>query len=352
MLVLPLFWFSGSLLTSVGQDAELSAVAQSYLRVAGFGIIPALLVMVLKSYLAALEHTRVVLAVTIVATVANAFLNYALVFGNWGAPELGVQGAAIASVSVQVISIIGVVIYAIYALPAHRLFIRLWKPDRDVMKAVFRIGVPIGLTSLAEAGLFAASSVMMGWLGTIPLAAHGIAISLSGATFMIHLGLSNAATVRVGNAMGRRDADHMARGARIAIAISVLVSVAMVILFLSIPEVLVGVFVDADDPNRQAIIAIGVALLLVSALFQFVDGAQAMALGLLRGVMDTRAPMIIAAFSYWGIGLPCGYIFGFTLGWGGVGVWLGLVVGLSSAAVLLMWRFWGPKLRSLRRDFA
>ncbi len=352
VVALPLFVLSGPILLGLGQVPDVAELAQVYLRIAGLGLIPALLVMVLKSYLAALERTRVVFWVTVAAVPANMAVNYALIFGNWGMPELGVLGAAIASITVQTVSLIGVVGYAVMALPQHELFQRVWRPDWEYFARVFRLGVPIGLTNLAEVGLFAASSLMMGWLGTVQLAAHGIALQLASLAFMLHLGLSNAATVRAGNAMGRKDADHMARGAWVAIVMSVVFASLAVVIFLSFPEFLLGIFIDPSDPQRDVILAAGVSLLLVAALFQFMDGAQIIALGLLRGVQDTRGPMIIAAFSYWIIGVPCGYLLGFTFGMGGVGVWLGLVLGLTAAGILLMWRFWGPKLRGLRASFA
>ena len=351
ILALPLMWFSGPILRGLGQDATLAGDAQAYLRIAGVGLIPALLVMVLKSYLAALERTRVVFWVTVAAVGVNALINYALIFGHWGAPELGLRGAAIASLGVQSVSVLGIGLYAARALPEHDLFARLWRPDWEAFAHVFRLGVPIGLTNLAEVGLFAASSVMMGWLGTVALAAHGIALQLASVTFMVHLGLSNAATVRAGNALGRRDAEHLARGAWIVISLSMMVAVSTVVVFLLYPEPLLGLFLAPEDPDRVIIITTGVALLTMAALFQVVDGAQVMALGLLRGVKDTRAPMIIAAVSYWGIGAPCAYVFGFWLGWNGPGVWFGLVMGLSVAAVLLMLRFWRGKLPALRRQF-
>ncbi|WP_372887322.1 MATE family efflux transporter [Shimia sp.] len=351
-LALPLFWYSGPLLRLMGQEAAIADLAQGYLRLVGAGLLPALVVMVLKSYLAALGRTRVVFWVTLLAALVNALANYMLIFGHWGAPELGVIGAAIASLMVQLVSLAGVVLYARVALPQHDLFARLWRPDWEAFGHVFRLGLPIGITSLSEVSLFAASSLMMGWLGTLTLAAHGIALQLASATFMVHLGLSNAATVRAGNAMGRRDAEHLARGARVAIALSLAMAVVAVSLFLALPEQLLGLFLDPGDPDRAAILAIGVSLVFMAALFQFVDAAQIMALGLLRGVKDTRAPMVIAAVSYWLIGVPCGYVFGFLFGWQGVGVWLGLVTGLTAAAVLLMWRFWGPKLATLRAVFA
>lgn len=352
LVCLPLFWFSRPVLVAAGQDPILSEAAQGYLRIAGVGLIPALIVMVLKSYLAALEHTRVVFWITIAAAVINGFVNYALIFGNWGAPELGIQGAAIASLSVQVVMLIGAVLYAVCALPQDDLFTRIWKPDWEAARRVFMLGVPIGFTTLAEVGLFAAGTLMMGWLGTVQLAAHGIALNLAGLMFMVHLGLSNAATVRAGNAMGRKDAEHLARGARTAIAMSMVYAVFSVIIFVTQSEFLVSLFLDPNDANFDAILAAGAVLLIAAAMFQFVDGLQAMALGVLRGIMDTRGPMIMAAISYWLVGVPCSYFMGFILGWGGLGVWFGLGLGLAVAAVLLLWRFWRGKLGVLRKSFA
>lgn len=350
-VTLPMFWFSGPILRGLGQEAHLAEGAQTYLRIAGAGLIPALLVMVLKSYLAALERTRVVFWATVGAAVANAGINYVLIFGRFGLPEMGLAGAAVASLCVQVISLAWIGVYAARALPEHDLFARLWRPDWDAFAHVFRLGAPIGITNLAEVGLFAASSVMMGWLGTVALAAHGIALQLASVAFMVHLGLSNAATVRAGNAIGRRDADHLARGAWVVIAVSMSVAVLAIAIFVMFPELLLGLFIAPDEPDRAVILATGVALLTMAALFQGVDALQVMALGLLRGVKDSRAPMIIATISYWGIGAPCAYVFGFVLGWGGQGVWFGLVVGLSVAALLLMLRFWRGKLPALRAQF-
>lgn len=352
MAFLPLFIWSGGILEALGQDPEVAQLAQMYLRIAGLGLLPALLVMVLKSYLAALERTRVVFWVTVAAVPANALVNYLLIFGNWGFPELGVEGAAIASLVTQAVSLAGVVVYCALTMSHHDLFRRVWRPDWEAFGRVFRLGVPIGLTNLSEVGLFAASSLMMGWLGTVQLAAHGIALQLASLAFMVHLGLSSAATVRVGNAMGRKDPEHMARGARVAVGASLITSLVTVTLFLTIPEFLLSLFLDPNEPQREAILAAGVVLLYVAALFQVMDGMQVMALGLLRGVQDTRGPMIIAAISYWVIGVPSGYALGFALNLGGVGVWSGLVIGLTFASALLMWRFWGPCLRRLRQRFA
>ena len=342
VLVYPLFWWSEPLLLTLGQKPEVAALGQEFLRIAGLGMIPALLVMVLKSYLAALERTQVVLWVTLAAVGVNIAVGWALIFGNWGAPELGVRGAAIASVTVQVLTAVALAIYAgwLPELRRFRLFQRFWRPDWHALRQVFKLGMPIGLTSLAEGGMFEASAIMMGWVGTVQLAAHGIALQAAALTFMVHLGLSNATTVRTALASGAGDAVAVRRGGRVAIGLSMMFAVIVVILFLTFPEAIISVFLDRAKPEAAQILAFGTSLLAVAALFQVADSLQVMALGLLRGVKDTRVPMLIAALSYWGIGIPASYMLAFKAGYGGVGLWLGLVIGLSVAAGLLMTRFW------------
>ncbi|MGR3392124.1 MATE family efflux transporter [Sagittula sp.] len=340
VLVMPLLWFSDPLLRAMGQAEEIARLAQDYLRIAGWGMLPALGVMVLKNYLAGLERTRVVLWVTVAAAVANGVANYALVFGKWGLPELGIAGAAIASLGVQILSLVLIVIYAVRVLPEHTLFVRMWRPDREMFFRVFALGWPIGLTTLAEVALFAGSSVLMGWLGAVALAAHGIALQISTATFMVQLGLSNAATVRAGNALGRGDSDHLMRGAKVALWMGLVAVALSVLLFVSVPNLLLSAFIDPLSPLRDEILRVGRLLLLMAALFQLMDALQVIHVGLLRGLHDTRVPMIMATLAYWGVGMPAALVFGFSLGLGAVGVWLGLVCGLAVAAVLLMTRFW------------
>jgi MATE family multidrug resistance protein len=342
VLVLPLFVWSRPVLLALGQDDHIAGLAQDFLRIGGFGMVPALIVMVLKSYLAALERTQVVLWTTVAGVIVNAVIGWALIFGNWGAPELGLRGSAIATVTVQVTSALALMAYSAW-LPAARrfhLFRNFWRPDWAVFAQVFRIGIPIGVTGVAESGLFIGAALMMGWIGTVELAAHGIAMEAAALAFMVHLGLSNAATVRVGRAHGEGDVRGMREVAGVAVGLSAAVAGVVITLFLAVPHWIVSLFLDRAKPEAAAILDFGTTLLAVAALFQLFDAMQVMALGFLRGVQDTRVPMWLAAVSYWGIGIPSSYALAFPLGLGGVGLWLGLVIGLVAASGSLMWRFW------------
>ena len=237
-------------------------------------------------------------------------------------------------------ALLALTFYALRKKPEHELLKNFHRPDPEALRSVFRLGVPIGLTLLAETGLFAASSVMMGWLGKVPLAAHGIALQITSVTFMIPLGLSQAVTVRVGKAWGRKDRDNLKAAATAGLVLAAGALVLNVAAFVLMPGFLVGLFIDPTDVNRPEILAVGISLLIVAALFQTVDYGQVLALGMLRGVQDTRIPMIVAVISYWGIGMPVAYIFGFLFGMGGPGIWLGLTVGLACACVAMQIRFW------------
>ena len=344
VLAVAILWRAEALFLAIGQTPAVAAEAQVYMRIAVWGMFPALVANVLRSYLAAQGLTAVQLWITLAAVVLNALLNYALIFGNWGAPELGIRGAAIASVAIQSVQAAVLCFYADRRLPEVRLFQRIWRADTGALATVFRLGLPIGLTALAEGGLFAASAVMMGWIGELELAAHGIALQLAGLTFMFHVGMSEAATVRAGRAYGHRDRPELARLGRTAYGLGLGFAVLVVLVFVSVPGTLVGLFVDPAEPQRAELIRIGVLLMLVAALFQFADAGQIIALSLLRGVQDTAVPMWMAIVSYWAVGMPAGYAMGFVLGLGGVGVWLGLTVGLAAAAGSLGWRFWARSI--------
>lgn len=338
----PLFWWSRDLLLLLGQKPEVAALAQDYLRIAGLGMVPALMTLVLRGTLSGMERTQIVMWATVGALPFNALLNYALIFGNFGFPEMGVTGSAIATLIVQLLSLAVLMLYCQLnsALRIYHFFQRFHVPDWPDFRSVFRLGMPMGLTSLAEGGMFNASALMMGWIGPVALASHGIALELSALTFMLHVGLSSAVTVRTGAFFGAGNYAAMRLGARMAIVVAGGVVALTIFAFLAFPDQLIGLFIAAEEPARPEILALGRLLLACAALFQVADSMQVLALGLLAGVQDTRVPMWLAAFSYWVVGVPSSYVLGIVFGFGPVGLWLGLVLGLAFAAATMMARFW------------
>ena len=350
LLVGPVFLFGEAILLAIGQTPEVAALGGRYLAVAGApNLVFALLWMALRGHLTGIERPRAILLVVLALLPLNALLNAVLIFGRFGLPEMGIMGAAVATLTVNVVATLALLAIAARTMPGGEpLLRRFWRPDPDALCRIVVLGAPIGITIFAESGLFAASAIMMGWLGTIPLAAHGAAIQMAGLTFMIHLGLSQAATVRAGTALGRNDPVALQRGALAALAVSLLFVALAALAFLLIPEPLVGLFVGRDEAERPAILALGAMLLALAALFQLVDAGQVMLLGVLRGLQDTRVPAILAAIGYWGIGIPAGWWLAFRAGWGPAGIWSGLVIGLTVVAVLLGWRLWRTALPAFR----
>lgn len=342
LAIMPLLWWSEPILLMLKQDPVVAAYAQEYLRIAGWGVLPTLCGMVMNSYLAAMDRAHVLLWITVAGIPVNILVNWALIFGHFGMPELGVKGAAIASVSVQAVQLAAMFAYVAW-LPKGRhfhLFQRFWRPDWRAMMEVFRIGMPVGITTVSEVGMFTGTNVLMGWLGVVPLAAHGIALQIASIAFMFHLGLSNATTIRVGTAQGRGDAQAMRDVSVTALVIALGFAFLVVALFLAVPEVLVEAYLDKAKENSAEILILAAFLLIWAAAFQLADAVQAIALGMLRGVQDTRVPMLLAGFSYWVVGLPSGYVLAFHFDYGPGGLWAGLTIGLIVAAILLLWRFW------------
>ena len=336
----PILYWSKHVLLVLGQPQEIATLAQSYLRIMSFGLFPALLDTTLRNYLAGLKRTNVVLLATVFGVAFKLFTSWLIIFGNLGMPELGIRGAAISTVGVHTLILLIFIIYAIKFLPRHKLFKNILRFETQGFSRVFIMGFPIGLTYLAESGLFSITAVMMGWLGPIELAAHGIAIQLAAISFMFHLGISQGATTIIGNAYGLNHNPMILRRIAIAIlSVTALIAMVAIILFIYIPRELLELFIDPKGDPTGSIIPIGVSLLMIAAIFQLVDGLQAVGLALLRGLQDVRVPLIYAMISYWGIGAPTSYIFGFKLGFEAQGIWFGLVSGLTMASALLLLRF-------------
>ena len=338
-LILPFFFSAGKILILLGQASDTSDYAENYTRIVGFGLIPALWAMVIRFFLSGLHLTKVTLFITLTTVLLNIPLNYVLIFGNFGFPELGVTGAAISSVIVQIITAVSITAYALGKLPKYKLLKRFFHFDKVAFLKVAKLGLPIGTSIVAETGLFTASSIMMGWFGAVTLAAHGIALQIASVMFMVHLGLAEASTIKAGNAWGNKNILDLKKGAKVAASCSILFSFIAMTFLILFGDAVVSIYVDIDDPSREQIIHIGALLLIAAALFQFVDGGQAMALGLLRGIQDTAVPMIITILSYWLVGIPSAYLFAIVLNWAPLGIWAGLATGLASASLLLSIRF-------------
>lgn len=337
-----IMWQSRAIYLFLGQEIENVALAEDYLIVAMWGIIPSLLSMILRSFLTALELARIVLIATLGGVILNIFLNYVFIFGNFGAPRLEIVGAAWASLGTHTLIVIILVAYIVIKPQSRKydIFTRLWKPDWEALREVTKMGLPIGIGILAEVGLFHAASIMMGWIGTIPLAAHGVALQIASVTFMIPLGLSNAATVRVGNAHGRHDNIAVARASYAALVIALIVATFTALTFVTMPEILVGLFLDMQNEDAVEVLVYAVPLLMVAAAFQLVDSMQVVVLSALRGIKDIATPTKMGIFSYWVVGIPLAYVLGFHFGLEGIGLWIGLASGLATASALMMWRFW------------
>lgn len=340
VVMVPL-WFTRDIFVALGQDPRVAELGGHYMRILQWSMLPYLATFVLRSYLSALERPRAVLLITVVGALLNGVANYGLIFGNFGLPALGLTGSGIASGTTSIFIFAALVAYtrSVSALAPYDLWRRFHLPDWEAFREVARLGWPIGATIVAEVGLFTAASVMMGWIGTVELAAHGIALQLASISFMIPLGLSSAATVRVGSAYGRGSAADVARAARVAMMVAVGIALFAALLFWAVPERLIGLYLDLGQADAGRVLATAIPLLAVAAAFQLIDAAQVAANGVLRGLKDTRTPMLIAVGSYWAVGMPIAYTLAFPFGWAGVGVWWGLAAGLLVAAVSMTARY-------------
>ncbi|MDZ7704619.1 MAG: MATE family efflux transporter [Trueperaceae bacterium] len=342
------FQNAGAGLLWMGQDPEIAVLTAGYLRAISWGFVATLGLIALRGLLEGIGDTRPLMVIGFIGVGLNVVANQALMFGRWGLPALGLVGTGWATSIVFVLMFVMAAVYVQWRYPQYRVFSELRRPDPSVLRELFVVGWPIGLTLGFEAGLFATTALLMGLVGTTELAAHQIALQTASFAFMVPVGVSAATAVRVGQAVGRRDAD----GARLAgftgMGLGTGFMSVTACLFLVIPEAIIGLYLDVNDPKNAAVVEAATRFLSFAAMFQLVDGLQVCASGALRGLKDTRVPMLLALLSYWlvGMGVAVGLTFG--LGVGGWGLWMGLVAGLSTAACLLSWRF----NRQTRRRFA
>lgn len=340
-----LFWQGEEVLLLLGQEPEVAALAGDYLGYAAFGFVPAMWLTSLRGFLEGIADARPIMLILVTGVFLNVLADQAFMFGTWGFPELGLAGTGVATSLVYTCMFLAAAVYIAMRHPQYGVFRGLRRPHPEVFAELFRVGWPIGLTIGFEAGLFSVVAIMMGLFGSDALAAHQIAQQSVSTTFMIPVGLSTAIAVRVGQAVGRGDRDAVGRAAITGIGLGVASMVATAVLYWQAPRFVIGLFLGADVQAAEVVRQASV-FLAIAASFQIFDGMQVTALGALRGLKDTRFPMFVSLFSYWGIGIPTGVVLAFWLGLGGSGLWIGLVFGLGTAAVLLLLRL----RRMLRQD--
>jgi MATE family multidrug resistance protein len=301
---------------------------------------PWLVFQLLRNFVSALERPRIVLWLSIAGIGLNALISWSLIFGHFGLPALGLVGGGLGSTItwLTLCAALVAVISVDRQFRRFRLFGNWWRFDGQRTMAMVRLGWPIGVTMALEMGVFALAAYFMGWIGAPAVAAHAVALQLAALTFMVPLGLGQAATVRVGLALGRRDQAGVTRAGWTAWILGVGFMAAMAVVMWSIPRRLVTLFLS-DVPQNALVIGLAVSFLRVAAAFQLVDGAQVIGAGMLRGLHDTRWPLLFALVGYWVVGLGIGAWLAFGVDWKGLGIWIGLASGLASVAALMLARW-------------
>ncbi len=334
-------WHAAPVLRALGQDPAIALMAQDYTRALAPGLVAATWFIVLRTFVAAFERPRSGLVVQVLTFLLNAALAYALIFGRWGAPELGLVGAGIASAIAHWASVVMLLGFILVDRRFRRFHLlgRFWRPDWRRYGEIWRLGLPVSATMLFEVGLFSGAVYAMGIIGTAELAAHQIALQCAAVTFMVPLGVGQAATVRVGLFAGAGDSEGVRRAGNVALAIGIgFMAVTMVAIWI-LRYPLAALFLDLEQPGAHPVWELAAAFLVVAAVWQVMDGAQVVAIGALRGLKDTSMPMVIAGVGYWAIGAPAGLLAAFALGLGGLGVWYGLALGLLVVSVLMVHRW-------------
>lgn len=336
ILLFVVLFFLSPILNLFNQKQEVVNNAIPFLNVMMLGMIPLCFFSGLKQFLEGLSDTRTAMVISVFSNLLNIVLNYVMIFGHWGFPKMGLMGSCWASFIARMLMAIAMFLYVFY----NKRYQIYWQDfslknySKEITKKILAIGIPSGLQWMFEVGAFAFAVVMIGWIGHKQQAAHQVALSLAAVTYMMASGLSAAASVKVGNQMGLKSSE----GVRMA-GFSAFI---MVIVFMLITAILFLVFRNQLPilfTNDFEVIKISASLLVIAAFFQISDGIQVVSLGALRGVKDVKIPTAITLLAYWAIGLPMSYVFAFVLNLGVKGIWYGLLLGLTSAAILLFLRF-------------
>ncbi len=336
-----LSWNLAPLLALTGQDPGVVELAGDYLHAVAWCFLPSLWFVVLRELMAALSQPRSVMAISIAAVGVNAVATYGLVFGAFGLPALGVAGAGWATTLVcwGMFGALAIHVARGRRTRTYRLFGDLERPDPATCWRILRLGTPIGGLALVEAGMFAVVAILMGVLGTTQLAANQVLFSAATVGLVVAIAIGEAAAIRVAHGTGSGAPAAARRAGFLGMGMGIVVMAAVAIAFVAMPRTITGFFLDTADPANADVVAYAATLFVIAALFQVSDGIQAIASRALRGLKDTMTPMWIAAVGYWVFGVGGGCLLAFPLGFGGVGLWWGLAMGLTITSILLTWRY-------------
>ncbi|WP_295529199.1 MATE family efflux transporter [Novosphingobium sp. Chol11] len=333
----------GPLMRLTGQQPGVIALAVPFLGVLMWAAIPSVLASLLRTVVSSMGRPGIGTAINAMAVAVNALGNWVFVFGHFGMPALGLAGSALSSVvtSVAMLLAYAAVIRFDRRLHRYRLLGRWWRPEWSRFFDVLKIGLPICATIIAEAGMFNGAAFLMGRIGELELAAHTIALQFASIAFMVPFGVAQAATIRVGLAYGARDPSAITRAGVVALALGFgFVGISASIMLFA-PRLVLAIYIDPDAPANAAMVPLAIQYMAIAAAFQLFDSAQAIGAALLRGLQDTRVPMNIALFGYWVPGIGTAVGLGLFTPLGGLGVWIGLLVGLAVVAALMLWRWRG-----------
>ncbi len=312
-----------------GQEEEVVEAARPYLWIICGSIIPVMVFQSFRQYSEGLSDTFIPMVVSIVGNFINVGLNYILIYGKLGFPHMGLNGAGLASMISRIL-MLGLIIY----LTRKKWMGVVMKFSKMIMKQQFNLGIPLGFQYVFEIGAFATASIMIGWIGAEELAAHQIAINMVAVTYMAASGIATAASIRVGNQLGLKDQRNLRVAAFSSFGLVGVFMACCGLMFILLRNYLPHLYIDDEE-----VISVASYLLIIGAAFQISDGLQAVGLGVLRGLKDVKIPTLVTFVSYWLIAIPAAYLLGFTLNWGIGGVWYALLLGLTLASVLHIWRF-------------
>src|SRR6266566_5273780 len=329
------------ILRTLGQAPATSRLAQDYLFGLAWGVMPALWFQAIRSFMGAVNRPQPILWITLAAIPANALLAYLLIYGEFGLPRLGLFGAGLATTIVNFGTFLAGLWFVTQRKPFndYRVLTRLWRIDWSLMRQIIVIGAPISLAFLLEYGLFSSAGLLMGVISTTALAAHQITLQVAAILYMMPFGISMAATIRVGHAVGRNDAAAVKRAGLVGMLLGIVLSTILTLAVIITRGSIARFFLSETTANADATIELAATLLAIGATLFVTDGLQATAVGALRGLKDTRVPLLFAAISYWLIGFSSAYALAFYTPFGAIGVWIGLSLGTVVYATLLVLRF-------------